>query len=228
MEIIYRNITPERIKDINKKLSFLEVSSKVCIPKKIIFFQSKYEGIEERKKIREHLLHYSAPIIILSDSPELAKTAWKINAAYYVDIAATDWLNELKNGFERFLYNNSGLYAQKIEIPSIKTHDYLNPNEITFIKAAGNYSDIHMVNGSKIVATKKLKEMELFFKSFDFIERFGKSIILNLNTISKIQEKRIFFINGQCLEFPKYNSQFPYLIKRLLWETAKINYEENQ
>ena len=229
MQLIFNGIELSIVNQIKNKLNGLEHSSKVILPEKLIFHQLQNSSVDEKLKIREQLLAFQAPIIILSKSAKVSKVAWKINAAYFVDMEANDWYNDLKSGFDSFLVNHSSLYVKKIQIPSLKNRDYINPNEITYIKGSGNYSELYLLDHSKIVVTKKLKELETYFKATDFIERFGKSIILNLNNIKSIntEKKQIKFSNETVLEFPKYNTQFPYLIKRLLWETAKINYEEN-
>ncbi|MFY7665014.1 LytTR family transcriptional regulator DNA-binding domain-containing protein [Flavobacterium sp.] len=226
MQLIFRNIEAHKVLEIKNKLNGLAYATKVILPESVVFFHAQDESKEERKQIREQLLAFQAPLFILSKSPKVAKLAWKINAAYFVDIDAHDWKNDLKSGFDKFLINNAHLFVQKIEIPSLQSRDYINPNTITYIKGSGNYSEIYFDDHSKLVVSKKLKELESYFISMEFIERFGKSIILNLNMIKTIKGKQIQFSNGAILEFPKYNKQFPYLIKRLMWETAKINYEE--
>lgn len=224
MQLIYRNVEESIVEEIGKKLNGLIHASNLVLPEKLILFQANNESDSERIKIRETLLAFQAPIIIFSKADSVSKLAWKMDAAYFVDMDAKDWQNDLRTGFKYFLSKSTALYVQKVFIPSIKNKDFINPNHVIYIKADRNYSEIVLTDKSKILVSKNLSEVEKLFSEFDFIERFGKSIIINLNNIKSIQTKKIEFINNEVFEFPKYNAQFPYLIKRLTWKIAKVNY----
>lgn len=108
----------------------------------------------------------------------------------------------IKNGFSDFLLNplteleirKTILNFQKktpsvrkttICIKSYKDYQYLDTEEILFLKADNNTTDFHMSDGTIISAYKTLKTFEdLLPKNF---LRIHKSYIINKNYVSRIQ-----------------------------------------
>jgi two-component system LytT family response regulator len=56
------------------------------------------------------------------------------------------------------------------------------PNNIIFLKAEANYSEVFMTNGQRIILSKTLKQMEALFAPFGFY-RPHKSFLINLSHV---------------------------------------------
>ncbi|MES2486183.1 MAG: LytTR family DNA-binding domain-containing protein [Bacteroidota bacterium] len=221
MKLYFYNIQPVMANEIKNALQHYNHSLQLTIPLGIILFYAENDSMATRTMLRSVLLSNKFPVFILSATPQVAAMAWKVNAAYYVDISQREWAADLRNGFTAFLFKNTANYHKKISIPSQKKIDFIYPDQIIYLKADRNYTEIYLENDTKLVIAKNLREVEKILSDFDFIERFGKSIIINLNTIKAIQGKAIEFKNGQKLNFPKYGNSFVYLKERLMWQTPK-------
>ncbi len=123
------------------------------------------------------------PVFIgLSSSEKNAYKAFKYNFFDYL----------LKPLTELILYRSVQLYKNKhssqryevICLKSNKDYQYLNTNQILFLKADNNTTDFHMKNGSIIGAYKTLKTFENTLPPF-FL-RIHKSYIINSKYISRI------------------------------------------
>ena len=104
-----------------------------------------------------------------------------------------------------------------ISFKSRKKSDFVLPSQITFILASGNYSVIYTDDGKEIVVTKQLGKLNEILKNWEFLERFGKSTIINLNKVKSIKDKTIPFTNEKKLNFPQYSKSFVYLKNKLIW-----------
>lgn len=78
---------------------------------------------------------------------------------------------------------------------------YINPNEIVFCEASGNYSVLHITHQKKEVVTAKIGKVEEILVSEKFI-RLGRSIIININYLSKVdRKKRMVILEKDDQEF---------------------------
>lgn len=77
-------------------------------------------------------------------------------------------------------YNN--IDDKRIVVPIGQTYKLLNPKDITMIKGEGAYSEIHLEDGSKIIASKNLKHFEDALSQISFFFRSHKSYLVNVNS----------------------------------------------
>lgn len=91
--------------------------------------------------------------------------------------------------------------SKKICLKSYKDYQYLNTDEILFLKADNNTTDFYMSDGSVIGAFKTLKTFEDVLPS-NFL-RIHKSYIINKNYVSRIQfGKSICTIKKNSYDIP--------------------------
>lgn len=65
--------------------------------------------------------------------------------------------------------------------------EILRPGQILFVKAESNYSIFHLVNGTKLVASKTLGTFESFLGTHQFL-RCHQSYIVNLRAVQRISK----------------------------------------
>ncbi len=220
-----------KIEFINFKIEHqpkIELALKECVPHNtnlnyINIIYLDVDSLNNRLLLRKIKNKNSNPIFLLSSDYKVADLAWKSNVNYFFFIDdKINWINLFKEGLNQYFLKSAFLYQTKV---SFKTHNgiyFINPNEVIYIRAFRNYTTIFLTNGEKYTISKNLKEIENTFSSFGFLERFGKSIMINLNQISKIIDKNIYFNNDKTvLSFPKYSNSFIYLKNRLIWNAIK-------
>ena len=86
---------------------------------------------------------------------------------------------------EQILINfNSNLINKKITLNTDGKLLFLESDEILYAESDGNYSTIFLIDGQKIVLTKKLKEVNALLPQDSFF-RIHNSYIINLNKIKE-------------------------------------------
>ncbi len=58
--------------------------------------------------------------------------------------------------------------------------------DIIYLKADINYTEVHLKNGKKLIVSKTLKQMEQQFKTYDFF-RTHKSYMVNMDHVLSIR-----------------------------------------
>ncbi len=111
------------------------------------------------------------------------------------------------NKIEEVLVNfNSKFNQKKITINTDGKLIFLDADDIVFVESDGNYSTIVLENASKIVLTKKLKEMTAVLPENQFF-RIHNSYIINLK---KIKE----FIKSEGYVVMESNDRIPVARQR--------------
>lgn len=86
---------------------------------------------------------------------------------------------------EKILLNlNSHSVQKKITISTDGKLLFLSSDEILYVESDGNYSTVYLVDGQKIVLTKKLKEVNELLPAESFY-RIHNSFVVNINKIKE-------------------------------------------
>ena len=221
MKLYFHNMQTLMATSLRDKLQRYSFSVNLSLPEGIILLYAKDDSTATRTMVRSAILQDSSPLFIFSDNGSVAEMAWRLGAAHFTNVSKADWMDDFGFGFSNFLLYRTADYHKRIAIPSQRKVDFISPAEITYLKADRNYTEIFLRDNTKLILAKNLKELEKLLAEFDFIERFGKSIIINLNNIRSVNGKTIEFMNAQKLSFPKYGNSFVYLKDRLMWKIPK-------
>lgn len=98
----------------------------------------------------------------------------------------------------------SNLYERKkkIVIPSRDDFQFIEPEEILYVKADGSYCQFVLKNGKKILMSRNLKHVEELTEDFDFMQRVHKSFLINMNEIHSFQRGNAKVILSDQTEIP--------------------------
>ncbi|HUH35376.1 MAG TPA: LytTR family DNA-binding domain-containing protein [Moheibacter sp.] len=77
-----------------------------------------------------------------------------------------------------------GFMKSKISVPISDGYEFVEVNDILYCNSQSNYTNLHLVNGSKILVSKTLKEVENALRNFFFI-RVHQSYLINPNYMKK-------------------------------------------
>lgn len=131
---------------------------------------------------------------------------------------------EMRKSILNYQKKNPVKTNNRICIRSYKDFQYLNPDEILFLKADNNSTDFYMNDDSIICAYKTLKTFETLLPQ-NFL-RIHKSYIINKNCVSRIQfSKSLCTIkkNSQNIPFTKTYLDNVELMKNTLTSNYSIN-----
>lgn len=108
---------------------------------------------------------------------------------------------EIRKSILKFQKRNPAIINKNICLKSNKDYQYLNTDEILFLKADNNTTDFYMSDGNIISAFKTLKTFEDALPE-NFL-RIHKSYIINKNFVSRIQYgKLICTIKKNSFDIP--------------------------
>ncbi|MEH6679711.1 MAG: LytTR family DNA-binding domain-containing protein [Sediminicola sp.] len=174
-------------------LSYLEKNSPDCL-----FLDIEMPTMDGFQFIQK-LTNKNFPVVITTAYNQYAIKALKNDAIdYLLKPIDTDDLNETivkikkfnsKNysseRLEKILLNfNSNSIQKKITINTDGKLLFLENDEILYAESDGNYTTLFLIDGQKIVLTKKLKEVNELLPRDSFF-RVHNSYIINLNKIKE-------------------------------------------
>jgi len=171
----------QAIKRIQPELVFLDIE----LPEN--------SGLQILEFFREEEVNFS--IIFVTAYNEYAIQAFKLSAIDYVLkpinadrlVEAVDHYKTQKQKQIRqldALKNNLYESKKKIVIPSRDDFQYIDPEDVLYVKAEGSYCQFHLRNGKRVLMSRNLKYVEEMIQSFSFLQRVHKSFIANINEVT--------------------------------------------
>lgn len=142
----------------------------------------------------------SPEIIALSNSKEMAYDALKYTFFDYLLKPLSEL--DVRKSILKFKKKHQSKSPHKICLKSYKDFQYLNIDEILFLKADNNTTDFHMLDGSRAIAYKTLKTYEEVLPP-NFL-RIHKSYIVNTDHIT-----RVSYSKNSCY-IKKSNNNIPF------------------
>lgn len=98
----------------------------------------------------------------------------------------------------------------RLKINTRTGFEVINPKEILYCKADGNYTDICMIDGKKITTSNTLGLVEKGLTMDEFY-RISRSVIINLNYLKSVDRKERF-----CeIEYGEFSYQLPLSLTRI-------------
>lgn len=129
------------------------------------------------------------------DSDDLKETIKKIKKYHNKNSDGLDKLEKILMNF------NKNFQKKKITINTDGKLIFLDSDTITHVESEGNYSTLYIEDNTKIVLTKKLKEVnELLPKNIFF--RIHNSFIVNLNKIKEFYKSEGYVIMDSNQKIP--------------------------
>ncbi len=141
------------------------------------------------KALKEKAIDYLTKPI---DSDDLQKTVERLTEVF--SKKQNNNLIEGIDNFEKILTD----FNKKFKRPKITFNTngkllFYTPDEIIFVESDGNYSSIHLVDGKKLVLTKKIKEVDAMLPDEDFF-RVHNSYIINLDKVKEFYKTDAYVI----------------------------------
>ena len=174
-------------------LNFLEINTPDCL-----FLDIEMPTMDGFQFIQK-LKNKAFPVVITTAYNQYAIKALKNEAIdYLLKPIDTDDLNDTLIKIKKF--NAKNFTADKLEkiLLNLNSHSvqkritintdgkllFLSSDEILYVESDGNYSTIYLVDGQKIVLTKKLKEVNELLPAESFY-RIHNSFVVNINKIKE-------------------------------------------
>ena len=138
-------------------------------------------GFELLNKVKDVPLH----VIFTTAYDQYAVRAFKHNAVDYllkpiiIGSSGSDY-----SSIESLLAKIQGTPAQKLAVRSMNEIVYVDMDQISYLEADSNYTNIYLITGEKLNSTKTLKEYEVMLDPKVFFRVF-KANVINLKHVKK-------------------------------------------
>ncbi|WP_160716383.1 LytR/AlgR family response regulator transcription factor [Chitinophaga solisilvae] len=122
----------------------------------------------------------------------------QVTAATQRFLSGSAAMNREKIASLMLLMQQAAAQRPKICIPTVEGVELVNVADIVYGSAKGNYTEIWMSNGSKILSGRKIKEVEDELPRHIFF-RIHHSYLVNLNYVTRYQKGRggsVLLYNG--------------------------------
>ncbi|NOQ72581.1 MAG: response regulator [Crocinitomix sp.] len=166
--------------------------------------------------ILQELEEIDFQVIFVTAYSQFAIRAFRVNALDYilkpinvdelkiaVNKAITSEMSNAPSPIQTIVASKTGIF--KNERLAIKENDGIRFVDITSIlrcKSDNNYTEIHLLDGKKIISSKTLKDYSQILEDFDFL-RIHQSHLVNTKKIKRIIKKDGLFVemdNGELLQ----------------------------
>ena len=183
----------------------------------IVFFNIDFVGDNPFEFINDTIsyLNKESQFIAISSTKDKAYEAIKNGCFDYLMSPMSEL--ELRKTALKFKKKRPSKISKTICLKSYKDYQYLNLEDILFLKADNNTTDFHLVDGRTISAYKTLKTYETILP--DNFLRIHKSYIVNQNHITRVsysKSKCTIKKDSQLIPFSKtYNDNVEAMISTL-------------
>lgn len=177
-------------------------------------------NIEQRRFIWQFRINFPLiKLIFCSKDMMTANFSWQSDAIFFLPCP--------------FSRRAVALMYQKIEEKFVNTKlkvklnyqggfEIVTSDDICFCEGDGNYTSVHLLNSKSVLLSKKIKDIFQRLSPFPEIVRIGKSYIVNLNNITRIDDSKVYFkgLNNNISSFTLSPVYLKRLKEHLLWFTA--------
>lgn len=186
-----------------------------------LILHPKFEGLlfyfvhtlDSTERLRLNYLHITFPrlfICLIADESH-ALDAWKLNVFHFEAIPANG--DAILETYRKFLYMttehqhelNLNISGETVNIPH---------NQILYLEAEGNYTNIVLSNGKKLLLTKQLGRFEEMIEKDPKFIRLHRSVIINLRLIRAVGQHAVHFYGTDILL--EISSRFKAKLKKYL------------
>jgi len=149
------------------------------------------DSISARKNIWQIKVRFeNYPFILCSENRDIANLAWQINSIHFLPFPLSRRSIALMiNKTEQFFTP----HQNKIKFNFQGGCDIISPEDICYCSGDGNYTRIFLKGSRIIMLSKKIKEISVVLAPFPDLVRIGKSFIVNINNIHRVDELEVSF-----------------------------------
>ena len=204
----------EKTKNEITEIAALAANKTPIVEIAIVYFEQDDPSI--RLTLRKIITqNQTIPVILVSNTHDLASLAWESGVDGFVNFSGLDWQSQMLYFFSKVSKTDAN---PVVPFNSTNRLDLVRPAQILYLIAERNYTKIFFENKTSITISRNLKEVGSKFIEFRYLQRFGKSFIINLNKISSIDKNMVYFGSDIKIMFPKYGKGLQVLKNRLIWQ----------
>ena len=190
--LININLSDREFEFITVGLSLIPLTENE-ISKDLMFIKLNSLNLENRWTLRRAInKNTEAKIVLISAFNEISRFAWKLNAFHYLSFPLTEsQLYSLKHKI--ILSSNDKNGDPKLKMNFKGGFKIIEPTDINIIKGQGSYCDFYIVNEKPEIFTARINDLHSSFVTSPFLKKINKSLIININNLTKIENGFAYF-----------------------------------
>jgi len=179
-------------------------------------------------EVLQKLLPFSFAVIFITAYNHYAIRAFKFNAVDYLvkPIDTDDLVEAVARAQKEQVVTESRLNVlqrqmqgepiNKIAISSHTGVSFIDLNDIIYVEADSNYSTLVLMNGSRFIVSKTLKDMQGMLEESHFL-RIHRQYIINLNHVQHLDRTKSNLTMVNKAELPVARNQKDKLFEMYKW-----------
>ena len=180
----------------------------------ILFYATSQFNLPERLLLKELRTKKPGIHLVLIAPEAVALAAWKFDLFHFIPFPATH--QDIEDTLRKHIRITSSGALPKLAIRDQSGTTQWDLQQLLYCRGDGNYTHLHFIEGQHTIITKKLKEMQSSLAPYAGIERIGKSFIINLNNIKRIEPNGIQFMGQETIKL-SLSDTYTKRIKDLLF-----------
>ena len=177
-------------------------------------------SLEQRRFIWQFRINYPIiQMIFCSKDFMVANFSWQCNAAFFLPYPFSRRAVALMYKKIEEKYSTTRL---KVKLNYQGGFDIVTSDDICFCEGDGNYTTVHLLNSKSVLLSKKIKDIFQKLSPFPEIVRIGKSYIVNVENITRVDDMKVHFkgMNNNSSSIILSPVYLKRLKEHLLWFTA--------
>ena len=156
-------------------------------------------GISVARELRARKIEY--PIIFLTSTPEFALQAFEVNATQY--LLKTYSKERFFDALDKAVKELKGVVGRTILLKAEGEYHNIDVKQILYSESNNNYQYIYLKDGTMLRVRMTSGALYEQLKKHECFYRCGRTYILNVEQISKINAKSIVLSDGTNLTVPR-------------------------
>lgn len=176
----------------------------------LFYFTSTISDMDRMRLLYLNMTYPGLFICLISDAQH-ALDAWKLNVFHFEAMPVNGQV--ILESYRKFIHSSFDKNHELILQIAGSTVN-IPHNEILYLEAEGNYTNIFLSTGKKILYTKQLGKFEELIEQNRNFKRLHRSLIINLKLIRSIGHDTVIFYGEN--NYLDISSRFKLVLKKYL------------
>lgn len=206
------NLAPKDFDVIN---SLLTAYCRRNIPDGLLFLRVRDLSLSNRVLLRKAInANTGKPLVILSSNVNVSLFAWRVQAFHFLSYPVTK--NQLRLLSKKIRSERRSTHRLKVTYKGGER--IINMNDISVINGKGSYCEFFFKTNRPELYTVRIGNVGEHCEAVPYMFRVNKSLIINVNNLSKIEGNCLFFGGEKPLKIALGQRSIAKVRKEVIWQ----------
>lgn len=206
------NLSPKDFDVIN---NLLTVYCRRKVPDELLFLRVRDLSLPNRILLRKAInANTGNPLIILSSNVNVSLFAWRVRAFHFLSYPVTK--SQLRLLSKKIRSERPGIHRLKVTYKGGER--IIDMSNISVINGKGSYCEFFFKTNRPELYTVRIGSVGNHCEAVPYMFRVNKSLIINVNNISKIEGNCLFFSGAKPLKIALGQRSIAKVRKEVIWQ----------